>query len=314
MCPRLDYLTPLRYHLSVTFPRGEAIMLIALLKAMRPKQWAKNVFLFAALVFDEKLFRPIPLIKTALGFLIFCLLSGAVYLVNDVVDAEKDRLHPSKRKRPIASGELSPKVALATASAIGLTLIPASFLLDFYFGLVALAYLITMVAYSFWLKNVVLLDVFTVSAGFVLRVAAGVILVKAERFSPWLYICTTLLALFISISRRRHELILLNENASNHRAILEEYNLRLLDELIVIVTSSTIVAYSLYTFSAPNLPPNHTMMLTIPLVLYCLFRYLYLIHVKGEGGAPEDLIFADKPLLAGLLLWGLAVIAILYLQ
>jgi len=289
-------------------------MIIALIKAMRPKQWAKNVFVFAALVFDEKLFRLDPLVKTVLGFLIFCLLSGAVYLLNDVVDAERDRLHPVKRKRPIASGQLSPKLALATALAISITLIPSSFLLDFYFGLITLAYFLTMVAYSFWLKNMVLVDVFTVSAGFVLRVAAGVILVKAERFSPWLYICTTLLALFISISRRRHELLLLNENASNHRAILEEYNLRLLDEMIVIVTSSTIVAYSLYTFSAPNLPANHTMMLTIPIVLYCLFRYLYLIHVKGEGGAPEDLIFTDKPLLAGLLLWGLAVIAILYLQ
>ncbi len=289
-------------------------MIIALIKAMRPKQWAKNVFVFAALVFDEKLFRLDPLVKTVLGFLIFCLLSGAVYLLNDVVDAERDRLHPVKRKRPIASGQLSPKLALATALAISITLIPPSFLLDFYFGLITLAYFLTMVAYSFWLKNMVLVDVFTVSAGFVLRVAAGVILVKAERFSPWLYICTTLLALFISISRRRHELLLLNENASNHRAILEEYNLRLLDEMIVIVTSSTIVAYSLYTFSAPNLPANHTMMLTIPIVLYCLFRYLYLIHVKGEGGAPEDLIFTDKPLLAGLLLWGLAVIAILYLQ
>ncbi len=289
-------------------------MIVALFKAMRPKQWAKNVFLFAALIFDEKLFRFVPFSKTVLGFLIFCLLSGAVYLVNDVVDAEKDRLHPTKRKRPIASGQLRPEIALATASLIGITLIPASFFLDFLFGLVALAYLVTMVAYSFWLKNVVLLDVFTVSAGFVLRVAAGVILVKAERFSPWLYICTTLLALFISISRRRHELLLLSENASNHRAILEEYNLRLLDEMIVIVTSGTIVAYSLYTFSAPNLPPNHTMMLTIPLVIYCLFRYLYLIHVKGEGGAPEELIFTDKPLLIGILLWGLTVIAILYLQ
>lgn len=289
-------------------------MIIALIKAMRPKQWAKNVFVFAALVFDEKLFKPEPFVKTVLGFFIFCLLSGTVYLLNDVVDAERDRLHPTKRKRPIASGQLSPRLALAVALSMSITMIPFSFLLDFYFGLVSLVYFLTMVAYSFWLKNLVLVDVFTVSAGFVLRVAAGVILVKAERFSPWLYICTTLLALFISISRRRHELLLLNENASNHRAILEEYNLRLLDEMIAIVTSSTIVAYSLYTFSAPNLPANHTMMLTIPLVLYCLFRYLYLIHVKGEGGAPEDVIFTDKPLLAGLLLWGLAVIAILYLQ
>ncbi|RLC83081.1 MAG: decaprenyl-phosphate phosphoribosyltransferase [Chloroflexi bacterium] len=289
-------------------------MVLPLIKAMRPKQWLKNVFVFAALVFDEKLFQPEPLVKTIFGFLIFCLLSGAVYLINDVVDAEKDRRHPTKRFRPIASGELKPQVAIAVAAFIGVIAPPLSFLVDFYFGLIAVGYLATMIAYCFWLKNIVIVDVFTVAAGFVLRVAAGVALVQAERFSPWLYICTTLLALFISISRRRHEMVLLKESANEHRAILNEYNLRLLDEMIVIVTSSTIVAYSLYTFSAPNLPPNHTMMLTIPLVLYCLFRYLYLIHVRGEGGAPEEVILKDMPLLGGLLLWGIAVIAILYIQ
>ncbi len=289
-------------------------MILPLLKAMRPKQWLKNVFVFAALVFDEKLFRPRLFAKSALGFAVFCLLSSAVYLINDVVDAEKDRRHPTKRFRPIASGELKPQVAIAAALIIGISALAASFAVDPGFGVIAIVYLLTMMAYSFWLKNMVIVDVFTVAAGFVLRVGAGVVLVRAERFSPWLYICTTLLALFISASRRRHELVLLEGNANEHRRTLTEYNLRLLDEMIVIVLSSTIVAYSLYTFSAPNLPANHTMMLTIPVVLYCLFRYLYLIHVRGEGGAPEEVILKDYPLLGGIILWGLMVVAILYAQ
>ena len=287
-------------------------MLISLLKTMRPKQWPKNVFIFTALVFDEKLFTPSPLLKTIAAFILFCLTSSAVYLINDVADIEKDRQHPTKRLRPLPSGQLKPSVAIAAGVLIPLVTLPLSFLLDLYFGFVVLVYLVTMIVYSFVLKNIVILDVLTVAAGFVLRVAAGAIVVEVERFSPWLYICTTLVALFISISRRRHELVLLAENANEHRPSLTEYNLPLLDEMISVVASATVIAYSLYTFSAPNLPPNHAMMLTIPFVLYGIIRYLYLIHVKNQGGTPEEIFLSDLPIIIALGLWALAVIAILY--
>jgi len=287
-------------------------MLMNLFKTMRPKQWTKNVFIFTALVFDEKLFTPSPLLKTIAAFILFCLTSSAVYLINDVVDIEKDRQHPTKRLRPLPSGQLKPSVAIAAAVLIPLVTLPLSFLLDLHFGFVALAYLLTMIVYSFVLKNIVILDVLTVAAGFVLRVAAGAIVVDVQRFSPWLYICATLVALFIGISRRRHELVLLAENANEHRASLSEYSLPLLDEMISVVASATVIAYSLYTFSAPNLPPNHAMMLTIPFVLYGIFRYLYLIHVKNKGGTPEEIFLSDLPIIIALGLWALAVIAVLY--
>lgn len=287
-------------------------MLMNLFRTMRPKQWTKNVFIFTALVFDEKLFTPSPLLKTIAAFILFCLTSSAVYLINDVVDIEKDRQHPTKRLRPLPSGKLKPSVAIAAGVLIPLVTLPLSFLLDLYFGFVALAYLLTMIVYSFVLKNIIILDVLTVAAGFVLRVAAGAIVVEVERFSPWLYICATLVALFIGVSRRRHELVLLAENANEHRASLNEYSLPLLDQMIAVATSATVIAYSLYTFSAPNLPPNHAMMLTIPFVLYGIFRYLYLIHVKNKGGTPEAIFLSDLPLIIDLGLWALAVIAILY--
>jgi 4-hydroxybenzoate polyprenyltransferase len=286
-------------------------MLTNLLKTMRPKQWPKNVFIFTALVFVEQLFTLVPLLKTIAAFALFCLMSSTVYLINDVVDIEKDRQHPTKRLRPLASGQLKPAVAIAAAVLIPLITLPLSFLLDPYFGLVALAYLLTMIFYSFVLKNIVILDVLTVAAGFVLRAVAGAVAISVP-ISPWLYVCTTLLALFIGISRRRHELVLLAENANEHRASLNEYSLPLLDQMIAVVTSATIIAYSLYTFSAPNLPPNHAMMLTIPFVLYGLFRYLYLIHVENKGGTPEEIFLSDLPMMIALGLWALAVIAILY--
>ena len=287
-------------------------MLINLLKTMRPKQWPKNVFIFTALVFDEKLFTPSPLLKTIATFILFCLTSSAVYLINDLADIEKDRQHPTKRLRPLPSGQLKPSVAIAAAVLIPLVPLPLAFRLAPPLGLITLVYLLMMIAYSFVLKNIVILDVLTVAAGFVLRVAAGAIVVDVERFSPWLYICATLVALFIGVGRRRHELVLLAENANEHRASLNEYSLPLLNEMISIVASATVIAYSLYTFSAPNLPPNHAMMLTIPFVLYGVFRYLYLIHVKSKGGAPEEIFLSDRPLIIDLGLWGLAVIAILY--
>ena len=287
-------------------------MLQPLIKTLRPKQWDKNVFVFAALIFDGKLFQAGPLRRTIFGFILFCLLSGTIYIINDLVDIEKDRQHPIKRHRPLASGRLSPQIAILAAILIPVVCLPLAVSLDRGFGLIAIGYVVLQIAYSFWLKNVVIIDVISIAAGFVLRVMAGVAVVHVERFSPWLYVCTTLLALFIAVGKRRHEMFLLQGNANEHRAILGEYSMQLINEMISILSSTTIIAYSLYTFSAPNLPTNHLMMLTIPFVLYGLFRYLYLLHVKNEGGAPEDIVVKDKPIMATIALWGLAVVLVLY--
>ncbi|MCS7251074.1 MAG: decaprenyl-phosphate phosphoribosyltransferase [Anaerolineae bacterium] len=288
--------------------------LIALLQSMRPRQWLKNVFIFAPLVFDEKLLRWESFGRTLAGFMILCILSGAVYLFNDLQDLEKDRQHPYKRHRPLPSGKLRPQVAWGAAFLIPLGLAYPAFLLNPWFALIAYVYWGVNLAYSLWLKHLVILDVLTLASGYVMRVAAGVVLIQVERFSPWLYLCTLLLALFIGFSKRRQEIILLGENAPNHRVILEEYNIRFLDEMMGVVMAATIVAYSLYTFSAPNLPSNHAMMLTIPFVLYGIFRYLYLIYVKGETAPPDELVLKDRPLLLTVILWGLTAVLILYLM
>jgi 4-hydroxybenzoate polyprenyltransferase len=252
------------------------------------------------------------LLQTIIGFVLLCVVSGTVYIINDTVDAEKDRQHPRKSKRPIASGQLDTRVAIVAAIVILLIALPAGFLLNPIFGGILSGYLLMQILYSLWLKNVVIIDVMIIAAGFMLRVAAGVPLANAP-ISPWLYICMTLLALLIGFGKRRHELTLLKENANAHRQSLQEYNISLLDHIISIVTASIVSAYALYTFSAPNLPEDHTMMLSIPFLLYAIFRYLYLIHVKGMGGAPEEIIFSDRPLQASVLLWGASVIAVLYL-
>lgn len=290
-------------------------MLPALIEAMRPRQWTKNTILFAALVFDRQLAisNPLPFLRTFAGFVIFCLLSGVVYLVNDIADIEADRSHPEKRNRPIASGRLPVPVARAAAIVLVVLLLPASFLLSVEFGLVASAYFVLNLAYSQWLKHVALLDVFSIAAGFVLRVAAGVTLIEVARFSPWLYVVTTLGALYLGFGKRRAELAMLAESANVHRRVLDGYTLPLLDQYITIVSATTIVAYSLYTFSAPNLPANHVMMLTIPFVLYGVFRYLYLIKLTHRSGAPEEVLLSDRPLQITILLWGLSVLLIFYL-
>lgn len=288
-------------------------MLIALIKTMRPAQWTKNGFIFVPLVFDEKLFEIGPLSRTIAGFVLLCLVSGTVYLINDLADIEKDRQHPTKRLRPLPSGQLSRSVAIAAAILIPAVVLPLGFVLDVAFGLILTGYLALQIAYSFWLKNVVIIDVMVIAAGFVLRVAAGVVLVDAERFSPWLYVFTTLLALFMALGKRRQEIALLKSQASNTRAILDHYSLPYVDEMMAVVTAGTVMTYSLYTFSAPNLPENHTMMLTIPFVIYGIFRYLYVIHIQGNGGAPDEVLLTDHPLQVSVALFGLAVVVILYL-
>ena len=287
--------------------------LSALLRTMRPRQWIKNLVLFAALVFDRKLTNIPAFLDTLVGFLIFCLLSGVVYILNDLADIETDRVHPEKRRRPLASGELSTRFALGAAFFIIFLLAPLSLWLSPSFAVVALVYLALNMFYSRWIKHIPLLDVLAIAAGFVLRVGAGVTLVNVVRFSPWLYVVTTLGSLYIGFGKRRAELALLADGANEHRRVLDGYTIRLLDQYIMIVSSTTIIAYSLYTFSAPNLPGNHIMMLTIPFVIYGIFRYLYLIEVKHSGGAPEDVLLSDRPLQAAILLWGCSILAIFYL-
>jgi 4-hydroxybenzoate polyprenyltransferase len=289
-------------------------MLKALLKTMRPRQWTKNVFLFAALVFDKQLFFPDSLLRTLAGFALFCLISSSVYIFNDLADIEADRQHPEKKHRPIPSGKLSVPAAwisgillVAATLVLGAALAPA-------FALVLLVYFLLNLAYSKWLKHIPIVDVLILATGFVLRVQAGVTLIDVQRFSPWMYVVMTLLALFIGFGKRRAELVLLSHGAGSHRKVLDGYTIPLLDTYIQLVSGTTIVAYSLYTFSAPNLPPNHAMMLTIPFVLYAIFRYLHIIHVGKQGGAPEDILLSDQPLQIALCMWALAVLAVFYLS
>ena len=280
---------------------------------MRPKQWPKNGFVFVALIFDGKLLDWASVWPTLLAFSLLCLMSSAVYIMNDLADIESDREHPTKRKRPLAAGQLSPMVATVAAITFAIGSLLVAIWLAVPFALILLAYLVIQIAYTFWLKHMVLVDVSIVSAGFILRIAAGVTVIAVQRFSPWLYLFGGFLALFMALGKRRHELKLLGDNAGNHRAILDEYNLDLIDKLLGIVTTSAIVSYSLYTFLAEGVPENHAMMLTIPFVLYGMFRYLYLIHVRQEGGAPEEILLKDRPLQVALVLWGLIVFFALYI-
>lgn len=289
-------------------------MVSAILKTMRPKQWVKNIVIFAALIFDRQLTESSSLLPTLAGFFLFCFITGAVYIINDLADLEADRKHPKKRFRPLAAGVLPVRVAQAAAIILLLLAFPLAYWLSREFAAVAAVYFLLNLAYSKWLKHIPLIDVLSIAAGFVLRVIAGVVLIEVERFSPWLYVVTTLGALYLGFGKRRAELALLAGDANAHRRVLNGYTLPFLDQLITIVSSTTIIAYSLYTFSAPNLPPNHTMMLTIPFVIYGIFRYLYLVQVEHKGGAPEDLAFTDHPLQLVILLWGLAVLIIFYLD
>ena len=288
-------------------------MLKALFKTMRPRQWTKNVFVFAAIVFDKQLLNAHAFLHTLAGFGLFCLISSSVYIFNDVADVEADRQHPEKKNRPIAAGKLPIGVAWSAGIALVILTLGLAFLLTPGFETVLIVYFLVNIAYSKWLKHIPIIDVLVLASGFVLRVHAGVTLIQVQRFSPWLYVVMTLLALFLGFGKRRAELALLAKGAGSHRKVLEGYTLPLLDQYIMIVSGTTIVAYSLYTFSAPNLPNNHSMMLTIPFVVYTIFRYLYLIEVKHAGGAPEEILLSDRPFQIAMVLWGVAVLAIFYL-
>jgi 4-hydroxybenzoate polyprenyltransferase len=289
-------------------------MLKPLIKTMRVRQWTKNGFIFFGLIFDKQLFLLEPFLRTLAGFLLFCLVSSAVYLFNDIADLEADRNHPEKRFRPLASGQLPVNVAMGTAFILTATAIPLGYLLSPVFALILSLYLAINLLYSRWLKHIAILDVLIISSGFVLRVAAGVALITVERFSPWLYMLTILFSLYIGFGKRRAEMTLLAQEANSHRRVFEGYTVPLLDQYITIVSGMTIVAYSLYTFSAPNLPDNHSMMLTIPFVVYGIFRYLQLIQTGHAAGAPDEVALKDRGLQVTVLLWGLAVIAVFYLS
>jgi 4-hydroxybenzoate polyprenyltransferase len=284
----------------------------ALVKSFRPRQWPKNIFLFAALVFDRKFLEWEPLLRTVAGFILLCMASSTVYLINDIADRKQDRLHPTKSKRPIASGALSVPAAAAAAFLLTSVSLAASFLLSPAFATLIAIYLALNLAYSFYLKHIPIVDALIVAVFYVLRVVSGAFLISVAA-SPWMYVCMVLLALIISFGRRRSEIVLLEEGAADHRRVLSGYTVPLLDSFIQIVSAATIVAYSFYTFSAPNLPVNHAMMLTIPFVLYSIFRYLYLVQVENSGGAPEELILTDRPLQAGIAVWGLSAMLILYI-
>ncbi len=288
-------------------------MLSGLLKTMRPRQWPKNGFVFVALLFDGKLTHFPSLWRTTAAFVLLCLMSSAVYIMNDLADIESDRQHPTKRLRPLPSGKLSPNTAKIALLILTTGSLIASFTLDREFGWILLGYFVIQIAYTFYLKHIVLLDVSIIATGFVLRIAAGVAVISVQRFSPWLYVFGGFLALFMALGKRRHELVLLGQNASNHRAILNDYNLDLIDRMLSVVTTSAIVSYSLYTFLAEGLPENHLMMLTIPFVLYAIFRYMYLIHVRGEGGAPEEILLRDRSLQLSIGLFAVMVFIALYI-
>jgi len=289
-------------------------MLKYILKAMRPRQWTKNAFVLAALVFDRQFFKLPSLERTLLTFVIFCLVSSSVYIFNDIMDVEADRIHPVKKNRPIASGKLPIGIAVFVGVFLLLVSLAGSFFLSTGLLIIVAVYFFLNLAYSKWLKHMPIIDVLVIAACFVLRVAAGVSVIQVERFSPWLYVVTTLFALYIGFGKRRAELmVLVPENGTSHRRVLSGYSLDFVDQLITIVSSTTIIAYSLYTFSAPNLPDNHSMMLTIPFVLYGVFRYLSLMKIKKMGGEPEEVLLKDRPLQIAILLWAVSVMVIFYL-
>ena len=284
-----------------------------LIVSLRPQQWTKNLVVFAALLFGRQLANPLAVELAVAAFLVFCALSGTVYLVNDVADRESDRRHPLKRDRPIARGVVSPAAALAAAALIGATALVAAFWVGRTFGIVAVTYLVLLGLYSGPIKHAVILDVLTISLGFVLRAVGGAVAIGVP-ISHWLLVCTILLALFLALSKRRHELVLLAEDAASHRRILQEYSPYLLDQMIAVVTASTLMGYALYTVSPETIEKfgSDRLLLTFPFPIYGIFRYLYLVHQKQGGGSPAEMLFNDRPLLACVALWAVAVVLIIY--
>ena len=294
-------------------PQSTPSVLKAVVVSLRPHQWTKNLFVLAALAFSKHLFEIDYLAKSLVAFAIFCAISGVVYVINDVADVERDRLHPRKRFRPIASGALAPRVAIAVAIVLAAGALTVAFWLPLGFTLCAFGYLALNLLYSFRLKEVVILDVLALSLGFVLRAVAGGLAI-AVPISEWLLICTLLVALFLALAKRRAELTALEGAAADHRKILAEYSPYLLDQMISVVTASCVTAYAFYTTAQETREKFHTHRLswTLPFVLYGIFRYLYLVHQREQGGSPSETLLNDRPILAAVLLWAIAVVLILY--
>jgi 4-hydroxybenzoate polyprenyltransferase len=281
--------------------------------SLRPGQWTKNLFVFAALVFAQRIHDANAVLRALLAFAVFCALSSAIYLINDVFDRETDKRHPIKKNRPIASGSVGVTLAIATAAVLGAAALVVSFLLGLPFFAMAATYVVLLSFYSISLKHIVIVDVLTIAAGFTLRAAAGAAAIDVP-ISHWLLVCTTLLALFIALSKRRHELTLLTDSATGHRPILGDYTPYLLDQMISVVTASTLISYAFYTISPETTARFGTdlLSLTIPFPLYGIFRYLYLVHRREQGGSPAELVVNDRPLLLCVALWALSVIVIIY--
>lgn len=298
---------------SVTRSAARRSTAANLLISIRPGEWTKNAFVFAGLIFSRKLTDPGAVLRSLEAFAVFCALAGVVYIINDVADRERDQQHPRKMHRPIASGALAPGVALSAAALIATVALSAAWSLGPAFGATATTYVALLALYSGPLKHIVIIDVLTIAIGFVLRVAAGAVAVGVP-MSHWLLVCTILLALFLGLSKRRHELTLLADGAVGHRRILQEYSPYLLDQMIGVVTASTLMAYIFYATSEETAQKFGTSLLglTIPFPLYGIFRYLYLVHQKEGGGSPAELLLNDRPLLTCVALWGVAVVVIIY--
>jgi len=284
-------------------------MISAIIQILRPKQWTKNLIIFSGLIFSENLFNKILVIESLFAFLLFCGISSSIYIINDILDLENDRKHPLKCLRPLPSGKIKINHAAILALLLAAICLSLSFALHFSFGIMGVIYFLSFVLYSTFFKHIVIVDVLVISTGFVLRAVAGALAIEV-RVSSWFLICTFLLSLFLALSKRRHELVLLNDQAGEHRKILDEYSPYFLDQMISVVTPSTLLAYSIYTLSPDAICPN--LEFTIPFVVYGIFRYLYLIHQKGEGGNPEIILLTDVPIIINLFLWGLSCIYIIY--
>jgi 4-hydroxybenzoate polyprenyltransferase len=284
----------------------------AILESLRPKQWPKNIVIFAGLIFDGQLTHPEPFLRVLLAVIIFCLISGVTYLINDLLDLEADQMHPVKRNRALASGRISKKTVLILIAIFVLISFPLAFLLSPMFGFICVAYTLLMLAYSKFLKNLIIIDVIVLALGFILRVAAGITVIKVEYFSPWLFVLTTLLALFLGFGKRLSELKLLQGSAGQHRKVLEGYSIPLLNQYLNILLGGILITYAFYTFWAHPSGNNYAMMATIPFVVYGLFRYLYILHTGTQGATPEEVLLKDHPLQISILLWGLTAIIVIY--
>ena len=281
---------------------------------MRPEQWIKNFFVFTALLFSKNLLNLSKDIDALVGFIIFCMITGYAYMINDLVDLEKDKLHPTKSQRPIASGRLNKTTAIKITTIICLVSLSFAFYIKSFSGIIVLTYFLLNIGYSIYLKNIVIIDVVTIASGFVLRVLGGAVIISVTS-SQWLVLCTILLSLFLGFSKRRHELILLEDNATGHRKVLEHYSPYFLDQMISVVTASTLICYALYTMSKDTIEKLGTSKLiyTIPFVLYGIFRYLYLVHQKEKGGSPTEVVFTDKPMIINISLWVIASVMFIYI-